>query len=105
VWNPFEGIPFVSIVANAPAALHEASALANICIDWKETSEAHIIKADLLGLRKEEVKVEFDESGALQISGERTKEQEEKNDKWRRVERVTGKFVRRFRLAENTKIN
>jgi HSP20 family protein len=104
VWDPFEGFPFVSTVANAPALSREASALANIHIDWIETPEAHIIKADLPGLRKEEVKVEVDEGGVLQISGERIKEQEEKNDTWHRVERATGKFLRRFKLPENTKI-
>ncbi|XP_057789174.1 class I heat shock protein-like [Salvia miltiorrhiza] len=42
--------------------------------------------------------------GILQISGERSKEQEEKNDKWHRVERSSGKFLRRFRLPENAKL-
>ena len=53
---------------------------------------------DVPGLKKEEVKVEVEDGGILQISGERSKEQEEKNDKWHRVERSSGKFVRRFRL-------
>lgn len=57
--------------------------------NWKETPEAHIFIADLRGLKKEEVKVEIiEEKGrVLQISGERSKEHEEKNDKWHRVER------------------
>jgi HSP20 family protein len=104
VWEPFEGFPFVSTVANSPATSREASALANIRIDWKETPAAHIIKADLPGLRKEEVKVEVEEGGVLQISGERIKDHEEKNDKWHRVERITGKFLRRVQLPEITKI-
>ncbi|XP_062154261.1 18.1 kDa class I heat shock protein-like [Alnus glutinosa] len=104
VWDPFEGFPYVSTVANAPAASREASAPANIRIDWKETPQAHIIKADLPGLRKDELKIEVDESRLLQISGERTKEHEDKYDKWHRVERVTGKFLRRLKLPENTKI-
>jgi HSP20 family protein len=103
IWDPFEGIPFVSGVA--PSSAREASAVANVRIDWKETPEAHIIKADLPGLRKEEVKVEVDDGGVMQISGERHKEHEEKNDKWHRVERVTGKLVRRFKLPENTRID
>ena len=64
-------------------------------VDWKETPEAHLFKVDVPGLKKEEVKVEVEDGGILQISGERSKEQEEKNDKWHRVERSSGKFVMR----------
>ncbi|OXK49585.1 hypothetical protein CDL38_03700, partial [Escherichia coli] len=82
----------------------ETSQFANARIDWKETPQAHVFKADLPGLRKEEVKVEVEEGRILQISGERSKEQEEKNDKWHRVERSSGKFLRRFRLPDNAKV-
>ena len=51
------------------------------------------------------MKVEVEEGRMLQISGERSKEQEEKNDKWHRVERSSGRFLRRFRLLENAKID
>ncbi|KAL2525790.1 17.6 kDa class I heat shock protein 3 [Abeliophyllum distichum] len=105
IWDPFEGFPFSSTVAIVPSSSRETSAFANARIDWKETPEAHIFKADLPGLKKEEVKVEVEEGGVLQISGERSKEQEEKNDKWHRVERSSGKFLRRFRLPENAKTN
>ncbi|GLU02372.1 hypothetical protein SLE2022_196250 [Rubroshorea leprosula] len=70
-----------------------------------ETPEAHIFKADLPGLKKEEVKVEVEEGRILQISGETRKEQEEKNEKWHRVERSSGKFPRRFRVPENAKMD
>lgn len=40
----------------------------------------------------------------MQISGERSKEQEEKNEKWHRIERSSGKFMRRFRLPEDAKV-
>lgn len=103
IWDPFEG--FSSSVANIPSSARETSALANTRIDWKETPEAHVFKADLPGLKKEEVKVEVEDGRVLQISGERSREQEEKNDKWHRVERSSGKFMRRFRLPENTKMD
>ncbi|KAJ4719918.1 Class I heat shock protein [Melia azedarach] len=102
VWDPFEG--FSTAVANVPSA-RETSAFANTRIDWKETPEAHIFKADLPGLKKEEVKVEVEDGRVLQISGERSKEQEEKTDKWHRVERSSGKFMRRFRLPDNAKMD
>ncbi|KAF8030872.1 hypothetical protein BT93_D0152 [Corymbia citriodora subsp. variegata] len=104
IWDPFDGF-FTSSLTNVPTSARETSAFANAQIDWKETPEAHIFKADVPGLKKEEVKVEVEEGRILQISGERSKENEEKNDKWHRVERSSGKFMRRFRLPENAKIN
>ncbi|XP_006360822.1 17.4 kDa class I heat shock protein-like [Solanum tuberosum] len=96
----FEGFP---ISTNVPSSAREVSAFANAKMDWKETPEAHIFKVDVPGIKKEEVKVEVEEGRILQISGERSREQEEKNDQWHRVERSSGKFLRRFRLPENTK--
>ncbi|GMY10836.1 18.1 kDa class I heat shock protein-like [Fagus crenata] len=104
MWDPSDGV-FTSALANIPASARETSAFANTRIDWKETPEAHIFKADLPGLKKEEMKVEVEEGRILQISGERSKEQEDKNDKWHRIERSTGKFLRRFRLPENAKLD
>ncbi|XP_008782317.1 16.9 kDa class I heat shock protein 2-like [Phoenix dactylifera] len=108
VWDPFQGFPFDafrSLTESRPTFASETSAFANTRIDWKETPEAHVFKADLPGVKKEEVKVEVEEGRVLQISGERSREKEEKNDKWHRVERSSGKFLRRFRLPENTKVD
>ncbi|XP_062102643.1 17.3 kDa class I heat shock protein-like [Humulus lupulus] len=92
VWDPFKDLTST-----------ETSAMANARIDWKETPEAHVFKADVPGLKKEEVKVEVEEGRVLQISGERNVDKEDKNETWHRVERSSGKFVRRFRLPENAK--
>ena len=104
IFDPFDGF-FNSALASVPPSMRETSAFANTRIDWKETPQAHVFKADLPGLKKYEVKVEVEEGRILQISGERSKEQEEKNDKWHRVERSSGKFLRRFRLPENAKVD
>ncbi|MCD7463404.1 hypothetical protein HAX54_050503 [Datura stramonium] len=77
-------------------------------IDWKESQEAHVIKVDLPGLKKQEVKVELEEGRILKISGEirgADKEETQENDKWRRVERPRGKFCRTFCLPENVKLD
>ncbi|KAL8499269.1 hypothetical protein ACS0TY_022302 [Phlomoides rotata] len=98
-WDPFRDLQL------SRSAGDEASQFAAARIDWKETAEAHVFKADVPGLKKEEVKVEVEEGNVLQISGERNREKEEKNDTWHRVERSSGKFRRRFRLPENAKLN
>lgn len=101
LWDPFEGF---GPLATAPSARDDTAAMATTRIDWRETPEAHIFKADLPGLRKEEVKVEVEDGRVLQISGERRREQEEKGDTWHRLERSSGQFMRRYRLPENAKM-
>ncbi|KAF7042035.1 hypothetical protein CFC21_051738 [Triticum aestivum] len=108
LWDPFDGFPFgsggsSSLFPSFPRISSETAAFAGARIDWKETPEAHVFKADVPGLKKEEVKVEVEDGNVLQISGERNKEQEEKTDTWHRVERSSGKFLRRFRLPEDAK--
>ncbi|XP_030447256.1 18.1 kDa class I heat shock protein [Syzygium oleosum] len=108
LWDPFKDFPFPSSslsASNFPQTLRENTAFVNSRIDWKETPEAHVFKADLPGLKKEEVKVEIEDDRVLQISGERNVEKEDKNDTWHRVERSSGKFMRRFRLPENAKMD
>ena len=56
------------------------------------------------GLTKQEVKVQVEEGRILQISGERKKEETQSSDRWHRVERSQGSFLRRFKLPENTKV-
>ncbi|XP_030441136.1 class I heat shock protein-like [Syzygium oleosum] len=93
LWDPF------------PQTFWENSSFVNTRIDWRETPEAHVFKADLPGLKKEEVKVEIEDDRVLQMSGERKVEKEDKSDNWHRVERSSGKFMRRFRLPENAKMD
>ncbi|XP_065635656.1 18.1 kDa class I heat shock protein [Quercus suber] len=98
VWDPFKDFP--------TQISKENSAFVNSTrVDWKETPEAHVLKADLPGLNKEEVKVEVEDDRVVRISGERKIEKEDKNDTWHRVERSSGKFVRSFRLPENVKMD
>ncbi|KAK8504900.1 hypothetical protein V6N13_056228 [Hibiscus sabdariffa] len=102
VWDPFKDFPS-SLTGTARAP--ETSALVDTRIDWKETPEAHVFKADVPGLKKQEVRVEVEDDRVLQISGERKVEKEDKSDTWHRVERSSGKFMRRFRLPENAKMD
>ncbi|KAG0586559.1 hypothetical protein KC19_2G100100 [Ceratodon purpureus] len=73
-------------------------------VDWRETPEAHIFKADLPGMKKEDMKV-LVVDGTLEISGERKKEEVQKGDTWHSDERFQGDFMRRFRLPENANMH
>lgn len=68
-------------------------------VDISEDDKEYLVKAELPGLKKEEVKVTV-EDGELTISGERKTEKEEKNKKYHRIERSYGSFVRSFTLPD-----
>jgi HSP20 family protein len=76
-------------------------------VDITEDDKEFLIRAELPGLTKEEVKVTVEDK-IMTVSGERKIEKEEKTKKYHRVERAYGKFERSFILperADGTKVN
>jgi HSP20 family protein len=69
-------------------------------VDITETDTAYLIKGEIPGVNKEDVKVKIEE-GMLTMSGERKQEKEEKGKKFHRIERSYGSFMRSFRLPDN----
>ncbi|KAI3447732.1 hypothetical protein Pfo_004397 [Paulownia fortunei] len=69
--------------------------------EWQETPEEHVLRAELPGLQKEEVKVKVEEGKVLKISGKREVEKEEKHENGHHFERSQGQFLRAFSLPEN----
>jgi HSP20 family protein len=68
--------------------------------DISETDAEYVIKAELPEVKKEDVKVTF-EQGLLTISGERRQEQKQKDENEIRVESFYGTFSRGFVLPDN----
>ena len=68
--------------------------------DISETDKEYVVKAELPGVKREDVKV-TQEDGMLTIEGERKYEKEEKDEKKHRVERFYGTFCRSFNLPED----
>jgi HSP20 family protein len=73
--------------------------------DVEETEAAFIIRAELPGMEKEKINIDFnEETNELTISGQRTHESEEKKEtpqgKFHRIERSYGAFSRTFRVPD-----
>ena len=66
-------------------------------IDVEETKDSLVVRAEIPGMKKEEIKIQTVGEG-LVISGERKHEAEEKNRHFHRVERTYGKFQRALAL-------
>jgi len=66
-------------------------------VDISETDSEYLIKGEIPGVKKEDVKVTI-QDGMLTIQGERKQEKEEKGKKFHRIERSYGSFVRSFRV-------
>lgn len=106
-WDPFRELEEVSnrlnrLFGRSPARAEsgqEMLAMADWApsVDISETDTAYLVKAEIPGVKKEDVKVTI-QDGMLTIQGERRQEKEEKGKKFHRIERSYGSFARSFRV-------
>jgi HSP20 family protein len=68
-------------------------------VDISETGSEYLIRALLPGVKKEDARVMV-EDGMLTLSGERQQQEEQKDEKFHKVETVYGNFSRSFALPE-----
>lgn len=78
------------------------SPLSDVYSDVYEDKDNYVLKLDLPGIKKEDVKISFVD-GQLNISGERKQEKESKDGTYHRVERNYGKYFRTFTLPSKIK--
>jgi HSP20 family protein len=70
-------------------------------VDIVEDGQNYVIKAELPGVNKEDIKVGVQDD-VLTVSGHRHYEKEEKGKKFHRIERSYGSFARSFTLPEDS---
>lgn len=109
-WDPFRELEDVSnslnrIFGRFPARAGSDSELLTMAdwtpsVDISETDTAYLIKGEIPGVKKEDVKITI-EDGMITMRGERKQEKEEKDKKFHRIERSYGSFVRSFRLPDD----
>lgn len=73
-------------------------------VDINETEQAYVLKADIPGVDKPDLKVMVQDR-VLTISGERKEEKRHDNARLHRLERFYGSFSRSFTLPEDADAN
>lgn len=113
-WDPFRELEDVStrlnrIFGRAPARTESDNEMLAVAdwmpsVDISETDSAYLVKGEIPGVNKDDVKVTV-QDGMLTIQGERKMEKEEKGKKFHRVECSYGSFVRSFRMPDDADEN
>ena len=110
-WEPFDGLTrfqsrinelFDETFGRSRTAPASTAGLWYPPVDVLESRDSYLIRAELPGMKKEDVNLEVQE-GALTLSGERKFDEPANGVEYHRVERVAGKFSRSFYLPQTIK--
>jgi HSP20 family protein len=69
-------------------------------VDIKEDSDKFVIHADIPGVKPENIEISM-EAGVLTVKGEKESEVKTEKEGYKRVERTSGSFYRRFSLPDS----
>lgn len=105
-WEPFTAMDdlfsrFPSLLARWP----RMSGSGDASLDWappvdiSETGQEYLIRATLPAVKKDDVEITV-EDGMLTLSGERRQKEEQKEEKFHKVESLYGSFSRSFTLPD-----
>jgi len=110
-WEPFDGFTKMQSRINAlfdevfDRANGHSQAYSGVWgppVDILESRDSYLIRAELPGMKKEDISVEFKE-GALTLSGDKKFEEPAEGVTYHRSERASGKFARSFYLLQTIK--
>ncbi len=69
-------------------------------VDIKEEADKFVIYADIPGVKPENIEVSM-EAGVLTVKGEKESETKTEKEGYKRIERTSGSFYRRFSLPDS----
>ena len=105
-WRPFRDVVSVQdemsrllddIFGQRPARVQWTDGAWNPSVDVTEDEDSVVVKAEMPGLNKDDVKISVHDS-ILTLKGEKKQEKEEKEADYHRIERSYGSFCRSFQL-------
>lgn len=108
-WTPFKGWQYASPNYTRPArrcvarqnnAPSRSTSLRTPATDVYDTEDNYVLKMDVPGFAKDEIKVEF-KKDTLTISGERKNDKSTEDTTYHRNERSAGNFSRSFSMPRN----
>ncbi|XP_066372123.1 16.0 kDa heat shock protein, peroxisomal-like [Miscanthus floridulus] len=111
----FFGSPFRHLFHARPffPAVEWSSGAAAAAMDWVETPASHVLRVNVPGLGKDDVKVQVEEGNVLTIRGappppaakDKGKHEDEEGAVWHVAERGKPEFARAVALPENVRVD
>jgi len=106
-WNPNRNLISISdeidrFFNDFGLNLRESDTVWRPSVDLSETENTYEVKAEMPGMKKEDIKVEVKEN-VLTLTGEKKHETKDDKKNFHRLERVYGRFQRSFRLPKEVK--
>lgn len=74
------------------------------CVDIGENDRAFVLKVELPGVKREDVAINI-QNDVLTLEGSRRREEESQGQRFHRLERSCGRFLRSFSLPDNVDAN
>ncbi|HEY3875166.1 MAG TPA: Hsp20/alpha crystallin family protein [Candidatus Kapabacteria bacterium] len=96
LFNDFEG----AVTSGLQNGVHVELGTFSPRADISESKENVIVRAELPGMKAEEVKITLSDN-TLTLRGEKKRSEETKTEDYHRIERSHGEFVRQFALPDN----
>jgi len=107
-WEPFNGLDRINEFFDEAFGRQRAYPGTSAANQWYppvdilESKDAYLIRAELPGMKKEDINLEVGD-GAVTLSGERKVDEPAAGVEYHRAERVAGKFSRSFSLPQTIK--
>jgi HSP20 family protein len=106
----FFGSPFRRLLHGRPFAVDWPSSSAAAAMDWVETPTSHVLRINVPGLGKDDVKVQVADGNALTVravapaKGKAGDDEKEEGVVWHVAERGKPEFARAVVLPENVRV-